>query len=111
MLDKTASSGNGAFLAVLKLLGAANGNPLSFPLEGYTLALDFKITPIVFDLLAELDRIVMDYGGRLYLAKDVRMRRACFRRGYPQWKTFAALRKKLKLKPKFNSMLSKRLDI
>lgn len=59
----------GSFLAVLKAFGKENRNLLSFPMEGYTLALDFKIEPDLFPLLDRLDAMVLDHGGRLYLTK------------------------------------------
>ena len=76
-------SGQGSFLAVLKLFGKPNPNAvMSFPMEGYTLALDFKVNPEVFRLLDELDEIVGEYGGRVYLAKDARMSAAFFHHTY-----------------------------
>ena len=77
ILDKIAASGEGSFLAVLKQFGAADERPkLSFPMPGYTLALDFKVNKTVFKLLDELDEIVVTLGGRIYLTKDARMSRA-----------------------------------
>jgi decaprenylphospho-beta-D-ribofuranose 2-oxidase len=111
ILRKIAASGIGSFLAVLKLLGPQNGNPLSFPMEGYTLALDFKIQPRLFPLLEELDRMVLDHGGRLYLAKDVRMSRRTFRAGYPRWEAFATLRNQYGLSDRVNSLQSERLGL
>jgi hypothetical protein len=64
-----------SFLGVLKLFEPQNDNCLSFPMEGYTLALDFPIKADLFPFLNELDTIVTDHGGRSYLAKDVRMSR------------------------------------
>jgi len=55
---------------------------MSFPMEGYTLALDFKVNPKVFRLLDELDEIVLKYRGRIYLAKDARMSSDVFHRSY-----------------------------
>jgi hypothetical protein len=81
-------------LAVLKLLGSASGCPLSFPLEGYTLALDFKNAPGVLELLHDLDRWVLDLGGRLYLAKDARMSEATFKKSYPAWERFEEVRER-----------------
>ncbi len=76
-------SGQGSFLAVLKLFGKPNPKAvMSFPMEGYTLALDFKVSPKVFRLLDELDEIVDEYGGRVYLAKDARMSAAFFHKTY-----------------------------
>jgi decaprenylphospho-beta-D-ribofuranose 2-oxidase len=111
ILGKIAGSGIGSFLAVLKLFGPQNENPLSFPMEGYTLALDFKIQPRLFPLLNELDRMVLDHGGRLYLAKDVRMTRETFRAGYPRWEAFSTLRNRYGLGDKINSLQSERLGL
>lgn len=84
ILTKIADSGCGSFLAVLKTFGKGDeySSALSFPIEGYTLALDFKVSPKVFILLDELDKIVLDYGGRLYLTKDARMTSATFHQSY-----------------------------
>ena len=71
ILETIAKSGNGSFLAVLKLFGKEN--PLAynaFPLEGYTLALDFKVNSKLTKLVADLDEIVEEFGGRIYLTKD-----------------------------------------
>lgn len=111
ILRKISQAGMGSFLAVLKLLGAQNENYLSFPREGYTLALDFKVEPKLFPLLKELDCIVLDYGGRLYLAKDARMSREVFRRGYPDWQRFVELRERYGMNRKFNSLQSIRLGV
>jgi FAD/FMN-containing dehydrogenase len=111
ILNRVAQSGIGSFLAVLKLFGPGNDNFLSFPMEGYTLALDFKIQPRLFPLLDELDRMVMDNGGRLYLTKDVRMQPATFKKGYPRADDFAAVRAGYHLSDKLNSLQSLRLGI
>jgi len=111
VLDRISQAGLGSFLVVLKLLGPANDNCLSFPLEGYTLALDFQIQGRLFPLLEELDRVVLDHGGRIYLAKDVRMSRQTFRQGYPRWAEFTALRERLGAGAKLASLQSKRLGV
>jgi hypothetical protein len=111
ILTKIADSGQGSFLGVLKSFGPSNENFLSFPMKGYTLALDFRIQKKLFPLLDELDHIVHDYGGRLYLAKDARMSREVFRRGYPKWERFAQLREELSMEIKFRSLQSARLGV
>lgn len=71
ILETIATSRQGSFLAVLKLFG--KNNPLainSFPFEGYTLALDFKVTDSLPSLVEKLDSIVEKYGGRIYRTKD-----------------------------------------
>jgi hypothetical protein len=80
-------------------------------MEGYTVALDFKIQPKLFPLLDELDLIVVDHGGRLYLAKDVRMCQEIFRKSYPGWEKFLRMRQELNMKAKFNSFQSRRLGL
>lgn len=71
ILETIADSGNGSFLAVLKLFGKNNPKAYnSFPMEGYTLALDFKVNDKLKSLVEELDKIVEEFGGRIYLTKD-----------------------------------------
>ncbi len=71
ILETIAKSGNGSFLAVLKLFGKDNPEAYnSFPIEGYTLALDFKVNKKLKKLVAQLDDIVEEFGGRIYLTKD-----------------------------------------
>lgn len=71
ILETIAHSGNGSFLAVLKLFGKNNPQAYnSFPFEGYTLALDFKVNSKLKNLVEKLDNIVEEFGGRIYLTKD-----------------------------------------
>ncbi len=93
ILDEIAKAKSASFLAVLKLFGKENENWLSFPKEGYTLALDFPIRSGIFDLLKRLDKLVLDAGGRLYLTKDATMSKAMFEAGYPNWRKFVELRR------------------
>ncbi len=111
IINEIAGSGKGSFLAVLKLYGKANENYLSFPMEGYSLALDFNIEKGLFELLGKLDEIVLKHGGRIYLAKDVRVSKGVFEKGYPQINKFRELRGKHKMNEKFNSLQSQRVGI
>ena len=111
ILEKISQSGKGSFLAVLKLYGKANENYLSFPIEGYSLALDFKIEKGLFELLDELDKVVVEFGGRIYLTKDVRVSKETFEQGYPFIEKFRAFRKNNNMSDKFNSLQSKRVEI
>ena len=71
ILETIAKSGNGSFLAVLKLFGKDNPEAYnSFPMEGYTLALDFKVNSKLKKLVSQLDAIVEEFGGKIYLTKD-----------------------------------------
>ena len=111
ILNEISKSGKGSFLAVLKLYGKENKNYLSFPLEGYSLALDFKIEKGLFELLDKLDEIVLKHNGRIYLSKDVRVSKEVFEKGYPQINKFREIRKKYKLNEVFSSLQSKRVGI
>jgi FAD/FMN-containing dehydrogenase len=71
VLKTIADSGQGSFLAVLKLYRADRKEAHnSFPIDGYSLALDFKMNKQLPDLVKKLDSIVEHYSGRIYLAKD-----------------------------------------
>lgn len=111
ILTKISDSGKGSFLAVLKLYGKENENYLSFPMEGYSLALDFKIESGLFELLNTLDEAVIKYGGRIYLTKDVRVSKETFEKGYPQCDKFREFRREHKMDRKFSSLQSKRVKI
>jgi decaprenylphospho-beta-D-ribofuranose 2-oxidase len=111
IMTTLSNSGKGSFLAVLKLYGPANKNYLSFPIEGYSLALDFKIEKGLFELLNKLDQIVLKYQGRIYLAKDVRVSKETFEQGYPNIEEFRALRKSYQMGQTFNSLQSRRVGI
>ncbi len=88
LLQRVAAAGTGSFLAVLKAFGdRPSPGLLSFPMAGTTLALDFPMQgPRTERLLAELDAVVREAGGRLYPAKDARMAPADFQRAYPRWR-------------------------
>jgi hypothetical protein len=102
--------GLGSFLAVLKLFGPQD-SLIAFPMEGYTLALDFPIRRGLFEFLDDLDRIVLAYGGRLYLSKDARMRSDVFWKGYPHSGKFLAIVQKYNPGYRFRSLQSDRLGI
>ncbi|MFQ3599359.1 MAG: FAD-binding oxidoreductase [Chloroherpetonaceae bacterium] len=111
ILDEIAKAKSASFLAVLKLFGKENENWLSFPKEGYTLALDFPIRSGIFDLLKRLDKLVLDAGGRLYLTKDATMSKAMFEAGYPNWRKFVELRRAIGADKVFSSLQSERLGL
>ena len=80
-------------------------------MEGYSLALDFKIQAGLLDLLRELDQIVLDFNGRIYLSKDARVNREAFESGYPKIEDFRKLRQDMGLTDKFSSLQSERLSL
>ena len=111
ILERISNAGKGSFLAVLKSFGPQNSNYLSFPLDGYTLALDFKAEQSTFDLIKVLDPLVVSYGGRMYLAKDALMSQETFKKGYPRWVEFEEIRKTYHALGKFASSQSRRLGL
>lgn len=108
ILNRIIKNGTGSFLAVLKLFGK-HDSLISFPMEGYTLALDFPVRNGLFSFLDELDKVVMSYGGRLYLSKDARMNPETFWKSYPNVNKFAEIIRKYNPDLKFRSLLSDRL--
>jgi len=102
--------GLGSFLSVLKVLGPGT-RFLSFPMEGYTITLDFPVRPETMNGLAKLDAVLDEHGGRIYLAKDARAPRAVIERGYPEIESFRELRRKIDPERKFRSVLSERLGL
>lgn len=110
ILKEIRKKGWGSFLAVLKLFGKQDSF-ISFPMEGYTLALDFPIKKGIFEFLNEMDKIVLDLGGRLYLTKDARMTAETFKTSYPNSQAFIDYIKSINPEGKIESFLSKRLEI
>lgn len=98
-------------LAVLKKFGKENDNFLSFPKEGLTLALDFRIKSSIFNLLDRLDTSVLNFGGRHYLTKDSFMSEKTFKITYDKWEQFQDIRKKYQSQDIFRSYQSVRLGL
>ncbi len=110
MLESISRSRRASFTAVLKKFGAQDGL-LSFPMPGYTLALDFPVTDGLLEFLDSLDAMVLKRGGRVYLAKDARLAPETFRAMYPnlgKWQTAKAVADP---NDRFSSSLSRRLGM
>lgn len=121
LLQELSGSRRPSFLAVLKRLGAQGRGLLSFPVAGYTLALDLPIRSGkllaghpddgLFTLLNKLDEIVLQHGGRVYLAKDARLSAESFRAMYPRYAEWLRIKNAVDPQNRFSSSLSRRLEI
>jgi decaprenylphospho-beta-D-ribofuranose 2-oxidase len=100
------------YLAVFKRFGPAFGGPLSFPLEGWTLAADLPAgAPGLSATLDELDEVVAGCGGRVYLTKDARLRRETMTATYPELDRFHAQRARVDPEGILRSDLARRLGL
>lgn len=112
VIQALATAGRASFLSVLKRFGPAGQGLLSFPIEGYTLTLDLPVSdPDLFPFLDCLDEVVLKYGGRVYLAKDARLRAENFQAMYPQLKEWQRLKAVFDPANCFTSDLADRLGI
>ncbi len=108
ILHRISDEGLGSFLAVLKVFGKQE-SMISFPKEGYTLALDFPVRKGLLSFLDELDALVLKYNGRLYMSKDARMKPEVLAAGYPELEKFKSIVKKYNPDGKIRSVQSDRL--
>jgi decaprenylphospho-beta-D-ribofuranose 2-oxidase len=100
------------YLAVFKRFGAAFGGPLSFPLEGWTLAIDLPAAaPGLGAALDELDALVAGCGGRVYLSKDARLRPDLLQSMYPGLERFREQRARVDPDGVMSSDLARRLGL
>ncbi|MHA1599967.1 MAG: FAD-binding protein [Alphaproteobacteria bacterium] len=111
LLEHISAARAPSFLAVLKTLGGPGLGYLAFPLRGYTLALDFPRRPGVEEHLSRLERITLEHGGRIYLAKDAALSAAGFARMYPQADRLAEVLARYDPQERFRSDMSRRLGI
>ncbi|MFN7150768.1 MAG: FAD-binding protein [Microthrixaceae bacterium] len=110
-LERLSTEGVPSFLAVLKRMGPGNPAPLSFPGKGWTLAFDTAIEPGLERLFDELDEMVVEAGGRIYLAKDSRVRPELVPLMYPRLDEWRAVREKVDPQHRFRSDLARRLQL
>lgn len=112
LLERISHSTRGAFLAIMQKFGAADYRQmLSFAGPGYTLAVDFPARTEVMQLLHDLDHITATAGGRVYLAKDARVRSDVLAEMYPQLPQWLSVKAKYDSEKRFESDMSRRLAI
>jgi decaprenylphospho-beta-D-ribofuranose 2-oxidase len=104
-------SGHYSFLNVFKLFGPGNRAPLSFPIPGWNVCVDFPVKPGLAEFLNELDRRVLEFGGRLYTAKDSRTTAQTFHAMYPRIDEWIAVRRKIDPDGVFASDMARRLEL
>jgi FAD/FMN-containing dehydrogenase len=111
LLEKIKKQGRASFLGVLKSFGEGTGAPLSFPMRGQTLSLDIPAGPGIETFARSLDEVVLDHGGRVFLAKDACLEPATFARMYPQLDRFREIKARLDPDRRFESSLARRLNV
>ena len=111
ILSQVQESGLASFLAVLKRMGPPDGGILTFPMRGYTLALDIPRRNGLKDLLRDLHETVARRGGRVYLAKDAYLRPDTFRDMYPALEDWLEIKRRIDPENRFTSEQAQRLGI
>ncbi|MDQ2706274.1 MAG: FAD-binding oxidoreductase [Actinomycetota bacterium] len=111
IVEIIAHSDHASGLNVLKRFGPGNDAPLSFPVPGWTITVDFPIAPGLHQLCARLDELVLDAGGRHYLAKESRTSAEAIRRGYPRLDEWRKTRDAADPTGVFTSDLARRLEL
>ena len=105
------SSGHYTALNVFKLFGEGNQAPLSYPMKGWNVCVDFPIRPGLNEFLDRLDDQVMQFGGRLYLAKESRTSAEKFHKMYPGLPGWLKTRREIDPTGVFASDMSRRLEL
>ncbi|MCV7422546.1 FAD-binding oxidoreductase [Mycobacterium yunnanensis] len=104
-------SGHYSFLNVFKLFGPGNQAPLSFPIPGWNICVDFPIKAGLHEFVTELDRRVLEFGGRLYTAKDSRTTAETFHAMYPRIDEWIEIRRRVDPAGVFASDMARRLEL
>jgi len=111
LVQRIAESGHVSFLNVLKRMGDSSRAPLSFPMPGWTITVDFPIKDGLHRFCEELDELVLSAGGRLYFAKDSRTTPEMIQQMYPRLDEWRKIRDSVDPQGIFHSDLSRRLAL
>ncbi len=111
LLEIVSDGGIASPLAVLKKMGEGRSGYLSFPMAGYTLAIDLPNRPQTLDILSDLAEITEKYKGRIYLAKDGAVSANAISTMYPEIEKFRTQVRKVDPDGKFNSAMVERLNL
>lgn len=112
IVERLAAAQIASPLVVLKRFGPANPGPLSFPMPGWTLTVDVPAGASgLMEVLRDLDDLVLEVGGRHYLAKDAHMTAATLRRGYPRLGEWQAVQRRLDPAGRWCSDQARRLGL
>lgn len=111
LLEAVSAARGASFLAVLKTLGGEGRGYLSFPMRGHTLALDFPRGSGTDALMRRLERLTLDHGGRIYLAKDACLSAAGFAAMYPRLDAFRAVLREVDPEGRMSSGMARRLGL
>jgi decaprenylphospho-beta-D-ribofuranose 2-oxidase len=111
LLTRIQQSRAGSFLAVLKAMGPSDSGVLSFPTPGHVVALDFPNKAGIVELLGDLERITLDHGGRVYLAKDSCLTASGFAAMYPRLPALREVLERVDPQARMASSMSRRLAI
>ena len=105
------ASGHYSFLNVFKLFGEGNRAPLSYPMAGWNVCVDFPIKAGLSEFLGGLDARVLEFGGRLYTSKDSRTTAQTFHAMYPDIDAWIAKRREIDPTGVFASDMARRLEL
>jgi decaprenylphospho-beta-D-ribofuranose 2-oxidase len=111
LLEKISDTQSTSFLAVIKTMGGKGRGYLSFPMKGYTLALDFPRRTGTEELISSLTEIAIDHGGRIYLAKDNLLSATQFQRMYTELPKLRTVLERVDPSGRFGSDMSRRLGV
>jgi decaprenylphospho-beta-D-ribofuranose 2-oxidase len=111
VIEEMTRAGHVSALNVLKRFGEGNRAPLSFPEPGWTLAVDMPVKSGLGQLCDRLDEIVLDAGGKLYLAKESRTTARAIQRMYPRIEEWRKVRDGVDPQGAFASDLARRLGL